>query len=168
MVDWNVVAALAAVAAALAAIAALVAESKRSRFAQSVELLLRFEDRFASPEFLGIRKRAVEGLAAGNAGECDDVLDFFETIGLLVKKGALDPQMVWSSFSYWLLHYTVAASEYISKARSADPALWGYLIFLQNIVREIESDEGGKLAAKPTLDGTEAFLKEEMSIAISI
>ena len=134
---WNAVTALDGVAAAIAALATMVAESRRSRFAQQIDLLLRFEDRFATPDFLSIRKRAATGLTTDKPDESDDVLDFFETVGLLVQKGALNPQMVWNSFAYWLLHYTAAASEHISKAQTADPALWRYLILLRDTVKNI-------------------------------
>ena len=30
------------------------------------------------------------------------LLDFFETIGLLVRRGYLDESDVWSTFSYWM------------------------------------------------------------------
>jgi hypothetical protein len=161
VVDWNAVAALAGVAAAVAAIAALVAESRRSRFAQAVELLLRFEDRFASPDFLTTRRRAAEGLATGKPSEVDDVLDFFETIGMLVQKKALDKEMVWSSFAYWLLRYTAAARKYISESRSADPAVWRNLVYLRNIVDAIETREGG---TQPTPDDIARFLSDEKAL----
>src|SRR3989442_5807241 len=87
--------------AVIVAIIVAVCESRRHRFAQGVDLILRLDDRFSSEEWLTRRDAAAKSL--GNktyktstdktSQDADDVLDFFETIGYLLSRGAVDEKM---------------------------------------------------------------------------
>jgi len=99
------------------AVLTLLSESKRSRFSLGIDLLLKLEERFEGQEMLRIRRKAARSLLKKSGDGIDDVLNFFKTIGLLVRKGALDGKMVWHSFSYWIHRYWLTTNEYIKEER---------------------------------------------------
>src|SRR6266404_781939 len=144
----------------LAAIVVAWAESRRHRFAQSVELILKFDDQFNSLEFLKYRDAAAKCLKAQAyktaADKCskdaDAVLDFFETVGYLLRRGALDEQMVWHTFWHWIMGYYQAAAEYITEARKKDSALWQDFVELHRRMEAIE----------PYTIASDEFLSEEI------
>jgi hypothetical protein len=125
--DWNEVAALAAVAASATAITAIIIEGRRARFRQRVEILLRFEERFDSPVMRLQRKVAVDALKNGRYDDAEPVLDFFETVGLLVAKGSLDLIMVQNSFLSWIHLYYYTSRDHIAAERAKSPDTWYYL-----------------------------------------
>src|SRR5208337_3355624 len=96
--------ALATVLAALAAAAAVWvswrgikaqnAQAKASRedfkLSLSADLSMKLEDRFNEPEHRKIRSAAARALLTNkNLIDAEDVFDFFETVGLMVRTGAL-------------------------------------------------------------------------------
>ena len=102
MLDYSALAAWAAVVAAAVAVYAIWAESRRSRFALGIDLFLRLEADFRNDRMLTARRVASKALRSENPSDADDVLDFFEMIGLLVRRGALDKHVVWHNFFYWI------------------------------------------------------------------
>ncbi len=103
---YNILAVSAALAAAAAAWYGIYRQNKRAALSLSIDLLLKMDDRFNSPLLTNYRKHAAESLLAGKPTDAvDEVLDFFETIGLLVRKGAIEKEMTWSTFFYWILRY---------------------------------------------------------------
>ncbi len=165
-IDYNAVTALAAIVAALAAVWAIWSESRRSHFVHSVELILRLDDRFGSEEMRKARQAASKSLLNKTNTDADDVLDFFEMIGLLTRRGALDEKMVWHTFFYWIHRYYHAANEYITKERQKDPTVWKDLVHLHKRVIAIEKRErrcpdSNLLLSEDSLD---EFLKEEIEL----
>jgi hypothetical protein len=108
------------------ALSAFAWQVHRARFNQSVDLLFRLEG-----DFFGSAKIAQRSLAASNYltakdnfGEMEDILDFFETVAMLTRKGALDLYMVWHTFDYWMERYYVVAKPYILQRQAAEPGVW--------------------------------------------
>jgi len=90
VVDINTVV---AISGALAAVAALIValltsfQLKHSRFALGVDLILKLEAQFDGPEVKGIRSQAASALQSDtNAADVEPLLDFFETVGVLVRR----------------------------------------------------------------------------------
>ncbi len=73
----------------------LTEEFNGARFTQGVDLIIKYNERF-SGEFLPKRKKAALALLHGERDneQVYDILDFFEEIGLLVRRGAIDEEMV--------------------------------------------------------------------------
>jgi hypothetical protein len=116
-----------ALSGAMAAIAALIVafvtclQLKHSRFALGVNIILQLEATFDGPEMNAARKQAAAALKADpNTADIEPVLDFFETIGVLVRRKAIDEELVWSSFSYWVLRYGALARDQIHARRKAE------------------------------------------------
>src|SRR5205085_13528 len=105
-------------------IVALIAESKRSRFSLSVDLIMTLDERFNSDLIRKARRAAAKSINDKTYNEVDDVLDFFETVGMLTRRHALDEQLVWSTFSYWFYFYWYSTKEYIHETQKGNPTIW--------------------------------------------
>src|ERR1035437_9201982 len=112
---WTKIPIIVAVAGAILSIVSLAYQIRRSRFVTSIDILLKFESNFFGREKREIRSKAARGMLRETAdfSEAEDILDFFETIALLVRKGALDSYMVWHTFDYWISRYYEAAKKHI-------------------------------------------------------
>lgn len=164
-IDYNLIATWIALVSALVAIVGLWSQSRQSSFALSVDLLLKFNDRFKSEEMRKIRKAtAISILDKNNSEIYDDVLEFFEMIGLLTRRGALDEKMVWHTFYYWIDGYWHSANKYITTDMKKDPTLWQDFSYLHKRVTAIENRERGcsDSEKKSSLeDSLNDFLREE-------
>jgi hypothetical protein len=94
-------------------------QERRARKLLAIELLFKFDDRFNSEAFQRTRVSAAKALQRNeDSVAIDDVLDFFETMGLLAQRGALEPEMLWHTFFNWLDGYWHAAREYFKEVTS--------------------------------------------------
>ncbi len=158
--------------AALSALGTIIALSAfayqvhRARFNQSVDLLFRLENDFFGPAKRIQRAIACRDLVEGDALEAERLLDFFETMALLLKRGALDPEMVWHTFFYWINHYYQALEPYILERQKKDPLLWQDLVsFVQTMQRLQARRLGVGTLPKLAPDEILAFLTEEQTEA---
>jgi hypothetical protein len=85
-----------------------------------------------------------------------EILDFFEHIGLLVKRGHLDGVDVWDSFSYWMFNIFADARSLIEQERKDDPTVYSDLVELIEQIRTIEKAKGGKNDS-PSKEDIEGF-----------
>jgi hypothetical protein len=160
-VDW---AALAAWVTAVIAIVALYVEHRRFRLSQSVDLLLKYEDKFCSPRLIGLRKKAAHGYRDGDYGQVDELLDEFETLGLLAKKRVLDYEMVWSTFGTYIITYAHIWKKYIEECQKEDSLVWTYFVALAEKVEEIEIKAHGMPATEITKEDIANFIKDELAL----
>jgi len=134
--------------AALSAAAFAAYQIYLSRLSLSVKLLLNLEERFDGPALQKQRSAAVNAIRSNtpdNESNVEDVLDFFETIGLLTHRKALDKEMVWNSFFYWLHGYWRFCRPFIDKQRKTYPARYAELIWLHGKLLAIEEKKYGLL-----------------------
>jgi Domain of unknown function (DUF4760) len=140
------VTAIASLALALVAAVALWVESRRHRFAQSVDLVMKLEERFNSAECRKLRNLAAKCLRdklykdAENPckEDADEVLDFFETVSYLLESGALDERIVWHTFYHWIMGYYQAAEEYIKMKREKESTVWEDFVKLARRMAALE------------------------------
>ena len=137
-----------ALAAALAAIAAAIAAAWQAyllRFSLKVESLFAVEKRFNEPEYRRSRHLAARQLQMNRPeSDVDDVLDFFDMLGLLVRRGAIDEEMVYHTFFYWVDGYWRAATDVIQRERQKNERVWEDLPRLYERLLAIENREGVK------------------------
>ena len=150
-------------------IVVLIIQMRRARFSQSIDLTLKLEQRFSgSEDILKARKKAAETLQSNMSSpstDVDDILDFFDTIGLLVRKKALDKEMVWHTFYYWLHRYSILLEDYIAKRRKTSPATWEDMVDLEKAVVSLELKRcKSKADIEITDDDLKEFLAEECSL----
>ena len=83
-------------------------------------------------------------------------------MALLLKRGALDPEMVWHTFFYWIDNYYAVAESYIRARQARDPLVWKDLDDLVRRVRRMQRQRLG-VSALPsrTAEETAQFLNEE-------
>jgi hypothetical protein len=166
-INYTALSAWAAVAAALGAAAALWTQLRSSRVSLGFDLLLRLDERFNGGEMLKTRRKAAKEMLEGADPHLDDILDFFEMIGMLVRRGVLDGEMVWHSFFYWLNSYWHLASARISQARTEDATVWADLTTLYAKLVKLERKERGLADADvvPSKDSLLRFLESEAGLS---
>ena len=166
--DWAAVTAGATAGAAIAALtAALVTwrvgnnQVRSATIANGVNLAIQIRAHVNSAEFRGARFRAAGALlAAEYTSHVVYVLDELETVGLLINKGVLDQEIVWTMLSALVINYVAAARPFIEVDRRRNPTLWTNLLSLDAQMIEIERSQGGT-----DLDATatyHAYLETEL------
>ena len=109
-----------------------------------------------------IRSAAIS-LLNGTSDDATEVLDFFETIGYFIRRGAIDKKTVWQIFFYWVNNYWHATKEYIDHERKNDPTVWANIPYLHSVLMVVEKRErccenSGILLTKEEIT---SFLNEE-------
>lgn len=136
-------------------------------FADSVaaDLCLKLLDRFDSPEMLAIRNKGAKALLSGsNLQDADEVFDFFEIVGLYVRKEMLDIEVAHSFFFHWVNLYWCSGKEYVKKSRERSADLYRDFEALYKAVLKIEMERAPKSRdINPTEIDLKAFLQLEES-----
>lgn len=121
------------------------------------------DERFNSEGMKINRKEAAKALLKKKDYEAaDDVLDFFETIGLMTHRGALDEEMVWNTLFYWFDKYWEAAQPRIQEERKKHPEAWKELEYLEGRCLAIEKVKTKGHATKDV--SLEDFLTDESQL----
>jgi len=172
-VCWEAVTAIGTSVLALTGVVAIV--YTRSQLRQNRELvrvqhlrdlfrefdLAPMSDRRRELAELRLDKDGVSPLDEDTAPQClFDVLDFFEHIGLLVKRGYLSRDDVWDTFSYWMFNIFADARSLIEQKRKEDPTVYSNLVKLIEQMRKIEKAKGGE-ADTPSKEDIEGFYAYE-------
>jgi hypothetical protein len=116
---------------AVGAIGAVIAlflslmQIRASRIIASADFLIRLEANFNAPNMLIQRKQILQILKQSpkdyrRMDMCRDVFDFFEEVGLLLRKKVLPTDLVWSDYCVWTLYYWTAFSSYIEWTRKTE------------------------------------------------
>ncbi len=134
-VDWNALAALAACVTAVAALVVTVTtisqvrqETQRVLFNAGLDSLWHFDEQWNSDGMMDTRSAAATALLDGRPShDVDEVLDFFDQVALLLKRGALDEDMVCYEFYWPMANYWFASQEYVRQVQRDAPATWEQL-----------------------------------------
>ena len=146
-------------AGTIISLSAFTYQVHRARFNQSVDLLFRFENDFFGADKIKQRALAAKRyLDANDYSEMEDVLDFFETVAMLVRKRALDTYMVWHTFDYWIERYYAVALPHIAERQAREPGVWEDLCWLLPRLRALQAKRSSTELTASTLS---AFLAEE-------
>jgi hypothetical protein len=102
---------------------AVESQLREQRLSHSVDLMLKMSERWESAKSLQARKQLAASLARGRARtEFDDaakrvlldssqqIMSFFETLGIMVNRAGVNPEMVWGEFAYYVIHYFLPLS----------------------------------------------------------
>src|SRR5437867_1863028 len=95
------------IALAVIAIVAVIVEFRSSRLAVAADVTLKLIDKFEDEKMLNLRHKAALSIRDFRQGkgqitkDVENVLDFFETVGLFCQRGVLDKKIVWHSFYHW-------------------------------------------------------------------
>jgi hypothetical protein len=95
--------------------------------------------------------------------EVQHILDFFETIGLLVRRGYLDLDDVWNALSYWMLYAYADFRDDIEQEQRDDRTYYTDFCSLIQNLQEIEKREGGT-EGHPSKDEIADFWHDETKV----
>ena len=175
---WTALQAIGTVAAFLAIlwqVRKAKAQTEALAAATGYDLLLRVDDRFNSREMRVARAQASyflktamnpvdrpPGFWNDNAPglPVEQVLDVFELIGLLLKKRAIDPEAVWSLFSYHITNYYSSCdrSRYFKEWLGNDPPFYEDFKALHARMQQIQRRRTGQ-DEEPDPDFLDAEIK---------
>jgi hypothetical protein len=156
------IAALAAAAAAWVAWCGIAKQNEQAKASRkdfklslAADLSMKLDDRFNPEDFSRVRSDAARALLSNqNLVKAEDVFDFFETVGLLVRTGALTNDLAYNFFFHWINLYWVAGQNHIQEKRKVSRSLWVDFEYVYKKVREIETkkdpnSEDLRLAEQP-------------------
>ncbi len=169
MIDWTAVAGITGIITSLAAIIALILETKKARIVLQTEALLSLSERMDSQDMRRARQIAAARLLTSTTPnyEIADILDFFSTIAYLQEKGAIDKDLAFNQFSWWMIRYWRAAQDYVRARRQIDRQLW---LTLERVVIDLQRREqkGGYVPDSYSAEMIRTFLQEEARGAASL
>ncbi|HJX82728.1 MAG TPA: hypothetical protein VJ723_00130 [Candidatus Angelobacter sp.] len=157
---WDAITAVASLAVAITGAAALIYARSQIEQAQrqaQAENLQKQEERFFdSPKMLQTRKtlacsrltqdrKSLNKLDLENPPpELYDVMSFFETVGLLTRKKALDANDIWNEFGYWIENYYMDSRGVIERSHAEGVLYWyDEFVRLADVNADIDKKNGG-------------------------
>jgi hypothetical protein len=141
----------------------------QGREADKIKHLLRFVEQFDNVPLAAARKSLAEKRLRGveDPPEAENILNFFETIGLLVKRDYLDPHDVWSAFSYWMFCMFADWRESIEQEQKEDPTYYSDFTSLIERLKAIEKAEHG-LSDRPSKEDLKEFWQYELELTAGL
>jgi hypothetical protein len=153
-------------------------QNERARLSLEVDMLLKFYERFQgkglsqSETRRSAAKHIKDNFFRGDndllevdhlnkAGE--DVLNFFELMGLLVRAATIDERLVQELFAFRLVRYWELCKPAVERAREEDrsPDLWVNFEYLANRMIALAKVDGGIEAEGFTKTQLRRFVEEE-------
>jgi hypothetical protein len=153
-------------------------QNERARLSLEVDMLLKFFERFQGKGLsLSETRRSAAKHIKDNFFERDndllevdhlnkageDVLNFFELMGLLVRAESIDERLVQEMFSFRLVRYWELCKPAVQRAREEDrsPDLWVNFEDLANRMIALTKEDGGMEAEGFTKTQLRRFVEEE-------
>jgi hypothetical protein len=183
--DWNAIAAIASAIAALAAVATAIVAYYQTRAAsaiakstadQALELakfnaelisLQHLDEQWQSQHMIEMRCSAAKALLEGRTNfDLDQILDFFEEIARLVKRGVLPVETAWDAYYWPISNYWRVSSAYAQKTQDDEGATWNNLPIMVAAMREVEAKESTRAIDQiaPSETQTKEFLEDETNL----
>ena len=174
-VDYTAISSWAAVIAALTAVYAIWAEGKRARFSQGLDLLQKLSNEFNSDPFKEKRRAIAKILLKDKNQQAitkkdtstlkttgTDILDHFQTVGILMRRGILDEELVYSEYFFWLEGYWICLQKVYSAFSEVDITVWEDAQWLYKLLKKFEKKlpPKGKVV-EPTEEDLKYFLEYE-------
>ncbi len=172
----SIVSTLAACASAIFALWSISSSKKVAKEQMMVEIQLKTQETFDSLALVVARgKLAAQFLdeIVNNASSAarhdiikEDVMNFFEMVGMFLRRGYLDEEMTWSSFGYHIIRWWGACEAYIKEERvlKNDSTLFIEFENLLDKMYEVEIKERHESMQKiiPSKTEIKEFLEEEL------
>jgi hypothetical protein len=117
------------------------------------------EARYRASRYLQSAGRKDSGLDSNS--HVNTVLDFFEQVALLERRGAIQTEFVWHAFYEWIFNYYHLTKNYRAEVRKSDPTVWADL---EMLYARILARQGTDAATFPTHNELLAFVSEEQSL----
>lgn len=148
---------------AIGTLLAIFVQSRREGVRHSADLILSLDDRYsnergrrmrkaAAGEFSKLPRRQDEDLrerAKHPRNPEDELLNFFNLVGLLVQRRALDRRMAYSAFYRSVHLHCCAAKKYVRASQKAFPGVWTELSYLHRELHFIATNQGSARSRWP-------------------
>lgn len=109
------------------------------QLALSVEMALKLDRQFNEAGFKKLRSLAAKALLSHEAEkDTEDIFDFFDSLGLLVKLDVLHNEIAHSYFFHWINLYWLAGRHYIGARQKETSEVWKDFELLYRKVCSIE------------------------------
>jgi len=136
-----------------------------------VRLQTNYEEKFEGQTLISERKKLAEQLLEQAQHEeiQESVMNFFESVGLLLRKGYLDKEMVWSGFAFYVIRWWSASKDYIFEERriqNNDTTIFEDFQYLVDEIYKIEIKKRGLSRAElePSQNDITRFLNAEKKL----
>jgi hypothetical protein len=139
-----------------------MAQLRQGRQSDRIKHLLTLVNEFECDPIAGYRRETARKRIAGEdyPAEAQDLLNFFETIGLLVKRKYLDVHDVWDIFAYWMFNIYSDFRVDIEQEQREDETYYKNFCTLIDKLRKIEQSEHGT-SDRPSPEEIMEFWEEE-------
>jgi hypothetical protein len=159
----------------IVAIIAFWKQTRDTHTSLGVQLLRAFEKDFDSPEMrkdrsalarLYRKHRLGTPLSGSLFGDHSQIFDFFTTVGMLLKRGVLDVEFVWTSFYYWFVrHWEVSEVDIRAwRIKAGDETYWEECDYLYKRLVRYGAGRRGIPAQRQTPDELIRFIKEQSDL----
>lgn len=136
-----------------------------------VRLQMSFEEKFGGSNMIEERKK-LAGQIIGQTKHEDiqePILNFFESIGILLRRKYLDREMVWAGFAFYAIRWWSASKDYIFEERrrkNNDNTIFEDFNYLIDELYKIEMQKRSLTRAElePSQDDIKRFLDEEKNL----
>jgi hypothetical protein len=136
-----------------------------------VRLQTTYEEKFDSAAMVSERKKLAEQLLSREAHEeiQEAVMNFYETIGMFVRRGYLDGEMAWAGFSFYGIRWWSVIKDYIFEERriqNNDSTIFEEFEVLIDEFYKIEIDRRklSRAQLEPSSEDLNRFLKSEQNL----
>jgi hypothetical protein len=161
--------------AVIGAIGAVWVQGTWTRRTLSAEVFTRLNERWDSPTFRARRRVLAMELGSKKAEDVapalvEDVIDFFEDLGVMLRKKWIDEDSCWNSFASSARHYWKACGEtYVVdyRRRAQDATYFSEFEFLKKRMDEVEKQKRGK-STVGEIELTSTNVKEFLAIEVSL
>lgn len=135
-----------------------------------VEIQLKLQDTFDSRSMMFTRRNLANQFIVKLDYKHiqEELMNYFETVGMLLKRKYADKEMIWIAFGYYGRLWWSACNDYILEVRRQqnDPTLFAEFEYLANELNDFEAKRLKKTRSEIELPQSQVdkFLKEERSI----
>lgn len=133
-----------------------------------VQHLVSFDQQYRQEPMVSYRKNYAKKRLAGveDPPEEMNLLDFFETIGLLVNRGYLNGTDVWETFSSEVIPLRADARSFLDQEQKKDPTEYSNFTQLANLMESIDHEHHGTLS-KPSNEDMQEFWNDEVATEVN-
>jgi hypothetical protein len=168
-----IISSITSISAIIIAVISIYVNGKRNRFALGIELFSKESDRFTSNEFIEKRVNLAKEMKKkyslkdnnnieylGKCNEKDELIDFFQIMGILAKRKILNIELIHSRFTYWLCHYWLFFEKEIENQKNIDNGIWNDAEWLKKQFEELNIKKGREIS----IETIEKFIDYELSL----
>lgn len=150
-------------------------QSRQARRLDSARTLLELKDRFDGPALRAARRALARDLLDRSISEVTtvEVPVFFELLGSLTRRGALDEPLVWRVFGGWVTNYYYALRnpvDYLGRSREAfgDPSLFEDFEWLDERMRREDARHRSSGTSARSSEESREILRHELRLPLDV